>query len=310
MVSVIIPLYNKEKEIAKAINSVLQQRFSNFELIIVNDGSTDNSLNIVNSFKDPRIKIFSKPNGGVSSARNYGIKKASYDLIAFLDGDDWWSSDFLSVLFDLTNKYPDAGLWAGQYVQVDKKNEFITLDRFPKIDEGHFNLYEHLYAVHSSSVLIKKKVFEECGHFDETLTHGEDTDMWIRIAMKFKICYTNKIISYYNIGSNPLTKSTGKIPFLHQHFLSKIDNYLGQGGPEWDSLLLKRKISYLKTFYIQFPFDLRIKKMIKSLPNNEMDKDENKILKKPMYFIFMKHIVLVIHQNFVRLKNRINIKIK
>lgn len=303
MVSVIIPLYNKEREIAKAIDSVLNQSFRNFELLIIDDGSTDNSSSIAQNFKDERIQYYSKINGGVSSARNYGIKKAKYELIAFLDGDDWWSPDFLSVLTDLNNKYPDAGLWAGQYEQVNKKNELITLNRFPKIIEGYFYLYEHLFAVWSSSILIKKSVFEECGYFDEELTHGEDTDMWIRIAMKHKVCYTNKIIAFYNIAGNPLTKSTGKVPPLENHLLSKIDKYIGIGYPEWDKLLQAIKAKRLRKFYLQYPMNKKIRAMIKSLPDKILNDREYKILNCPFFYILLLHIFFLSYQKIIYMRN-------
>src|SRR5690554_3840739 len=118
MISVVIPLYNKEKSIMNTIQSVLNQTFQDFEIVVINDGSTDKSAEIVEHIKDFRIRLVHQENQGVSAARNRGIKEAKYDWVAFLDGDDWWSDDFLTVLNDLQIKYPDAGIWAGQYVQV------------------------------------------------------------------------------------------------------------------------------------------------------------------------------------------------
>lgn len=299
MVSVIIPLYNKEREISKSINSVLNQSFSDFELIIVNDGSTDKSMDVVEQFHDTRIRLINKSNGGVSSARNRGIKEAKYECIAFLDGDDWWSSDFLSVLFDLKSRYTDAGIWAGQYVQVDKNNRLIELNRFPKIDEGYFELYNHLFAICSSSVMIRKTVFDECGYFDEQLTHGEDTDMWIRIALKYKICYTKKTIAFYNIGNNPLTKSIGKIPPLNKHFVSNIDKYIGIKNDDWDILLQKRKAIYLKRYYIYYPSNSEIKSMIESLPKEIIGLREFKILTLPYFLIIILHFLVKIHNKTI-----------
>jgi glycosyltransferase involved in cell wall biosynthesis len=308
MVSVVIPLYNKEKEIAKAIKSVLSQTYGLFELIVVNDGSTDKGPLIVQSFKDRRIRLINKTNGGVSSARNFGIQESEFELIAFLDGDDWWAHDCLETLVNLSLKYPDAGFWGGQYVQVNKKNELVRLDRFPPISEDYFEFNEYLYAVCSSSIMVKKKVFSVSGYFDEELTHGEDTDMWVRIGMKFKACYSNKIISYYNIAGNPLTKSTGRIPAFKNHFLSKIDNYIGIGGQEWDNTLTKRKAHYLRSYIIQCPFNKSAKKMIQSLPLDELRKKENDIFKKPMWIIWFRHILMILSQRILRIKNWLTLK--
>lgn len=309
MVSVIIPLYNKEKEISKAINSVLNQSFSDFELIIVNDGSTDKSMDLVERIHDTRIRLINKPNGGVSSARNRGIKEAKFELVAFLDGDDWWDLNFLSNLIELTKKYPDAGLWAGQYVQVDKKNKIIRLDRFPEIDEGYFELYNHLFAVWSSSVIIRKAVFKNCGVFDEELSHGEDTDMWIRIALKYKICYTEKTVAYYNIGNNPLTKSTGKVPVFEKRFISKIDNYIGLGYKEWDDLLNHHKAVNLRKFYIQYPYNKNIISMINNLPSKIIYNKMYLIFKVPRIIIIISHYLLVFYQKIKKVKNGVFLNI-
>jgi len=266
MVSVIIPLYNKERTISNTIESVLNQSYKDFELIIVNDGSTDRSINAVEKFKDDRIRIINKSNGGVSSARNRGIMEAKSEWIAFLDGDDYWEPSFLSTLIDLKARYPDAGLYTGQYAQVNNAKEIIRLDRFPLIDEGYFDLFSYIYAVHSSSILVNKHVFDICGFFDENLTHGEDTDMWIRIGLKFKLCYTNSLISYYNTGGNPLSRSIGKFPPFNKRFLSKIDNYLIEGNDEWNYFLLNIKAKGLKQYIKRYPFNKEFQDRINELP--------------------------------------------
>ena len=114
-ISIVIPLYNKSNAISKTITSALQQTFTNFELIIVNDGSTDNSLDIVNSINDDRIKIYNTKNKGVSAARNFGIAKSSSNYIAFLDADDIWLPNHLDNLNTLLNNYPDCGLYCTAY---------------------------------------------------------------------------------------------------------------------------------------------------------------------------------------------------
>src|SRR5574344_715427 len=112
MISVVIPLYNKERYIEKTIHSVLKQSFNKFEIVVVNDGSTDNSLAIVESIRDSRIRVFDQKNSGVSAARNRGIKEAKYDFIAFLDGDDEWLSNHLPIIANLIDKYPSCGVFA------------------------------------------------------------------------------------------------------------------------------------------------------------------------------------------------------
>src|SRR5690606_35592492 len=111
----IIPLYNKERHIKSTIESVLAQTFQDFEIIIVNDGSTDNSEALVNSISDPRIKYFKQENKGVSTARNFGIEKSSAKLIAFLDADDYWYPNHLNHLKTLFETFPGCGIYATGY---------------------------------------------------------------------------------------------------------------------------------------------------------------------------------------------------
>ena len=115
--SIIIPLYNKEKFIENTIQSVLGQSFEDFELIVVNDGSTDTSLELVNKLKDKRIKTYSISNAGVSKARNFGIQKATSKLIVFLDADDLWKNNHLQELYNLRKAHPHCGLYTMGYTK-------------------------------------------------------------------------------------------------------------------------------------------------------------------------------------------------
>ena len=113
--SVVIPLYNKENHIQKTLNSVLSQSFTDFEIIIINDGSTDNSLDKVQEIKDSRINIYTTPNHGVSKARNTGILKSNSQYICFLDADDFWYENHLSQMKRLLDSFPECGLFATSY---------------------------------------------------------------------------------------------------------------------------------------------------------------------------------------------------
>jgi glycosyltransferase involved in cell wall biosynthesis len=291
MISIVNPLYNKEYSISNTISSVLSQSYRDFELLVINDGSTDRSINIVETFNDDRIRIINKPNGGVSSARNRGIKEAESEWIAFLDGDDYWDPSFLSTLLDLKERYPDAAMYTGQYAQVNNSKEIIRLDRFPPIREGYFDLFSYLYAVHSSSILVNKNVFKLCGYFDENLTHGEDTDMWIRIALKYPVCYTNTLVSYYNTGGNPLSRSVGKFPPFEKRFLSKIDNYLIEDNDEWNHLLLNIKAKGLKQYIKRYPFNTYYQDKIDKLPY-DIKKDHGLLkIKKKRYILFIRLVL-------------------
>lgn len=195
--SVVIPLYNKEKSVQKTARSVLDQTYGNFEIVVVNDGSTDNSLKVFENIKDERIQIINQTNKGVSSARNLGIKSAKYNWLVFLDADDLWCDNHLESLLDSIKEYPNEKVFATFYATNLKFNQNdtkkIIVDNFFKHPFGKYNL------INSSCVCIKKSVFENIGLFNPHLTHGEDLDMWIRIMKKHKLVKLFKITSIYNL---------------------------------------------------------------------------------------------------------------
>ena len=126
MISVVIPLYNKEHQIAETLRSVLEQTFQDFEVVIVDDGSTDKSSEEALKIRDPRIRFVRQENAGVSAARNRGIEEARFDLIAFLDADDRWKPEYLQTQYDLFQKYPQCGVFACNY-------EFVHADSHTEI---------------------------------------------------------------------------------------------------------------------------------------------------------------------------------
>lgn len=219
MISVVIPLYNKDKSIHRTISRVLNQSFSDFELIIVNDGSTDKSLDVVNTIKDDRIRVVNKDNGGVSSARNVGIKEAKYEIIAFLDADDNWDSDYLEILHGLVQKYPGKVMYAQAYDKVWTDNRKIKmLNKYCKNKEEYVVEDYNKFIVTSpficsSSVAINKKFIKQAGLFDESLSIGEDLDMWFRLAMCGSIVYSPIIKAHYMMCSSDTTgiSLSGKI---------------------------------------------------------------------------------------------------
>lgn len=213
--SIIIPLYNKENHIEDTLKSVLNQTFTDFEIIIINDGSTDNSLDKANTLKDSRIKIFTIKNQGVSYARNYGIKKANADYIAFLDADDLWLSNHLEELKKILEAHPNCGMYANAYVKKLGKTTLEPLyidipENWNGVVKDYFKSSTHSCIAWTSAVMIPKKIIEYFNGFDEkiTLGAGEDTDLWIRIAIKHPVAFNNKVTAVYNLHSeNRITKS-------------------------------------------------------------------------------------------------------
>lgn len=203
--SIIIPLYNKEDCIAHTINSVLSQTYRDFELIIINDGSTDDSSKIVMEFVDERLRIINKKNGGVSSARNLGIKLAKNEYIALLDADDFWDENYLYELSQVISTHSDAKMFASSYAEVFGNTIYpsVTYHLLEKDYVGYID-YIQLFSrklispINSSAVIIHSSVFESGVHFDERINSGEDLLVWLEIAFKYKVAYLNKILSFYN----------------------------------------------------------------------------------------------------------------
>ena len=186
LVSVIIPTYNRGWIVKEAIDSVLAQDFTDFELIIVDDGSTDNTQDILSSYKKD-IVVLMQENKGVSSARNRGIVSASGRFIAFLDSDDLWLSQKLSTQVDFFNANPDALIcqteekWIRNGIGVNPKK------RHKKLSGDIFEPSLYLCLVSPSAVMIKHSLFEKTGMFDENFPACEDYDMWLRISCRYPV---------------------------------------------------------------------------------------------------------------------------
>lgn len=203
-VTVVIPLYNKGPYIERAIRSVLCQTFQDFEVIVVDDGSSDRGPEVVESLSDPRLRMIRQQNTGVSAARNRGIDEAESDLVAFLDADDAWYPEFLETILRLRQKFPQAGAYATAY-QIRYPNGNVVLPKFKAIPpppwEGLIPRYFRSALgpppVSSSAVAIPKSVFEEVGKFVVGEPLGEDLDMWGRIALKYSIAFSWKVGATY-----------------------------------------------------------------------------------------------------------------
>ena len=202
MISVIIPLYNKAQSIAETLRSVLNQTYKDYEIIVINDGSTDNSVQVVESIKDSRIKLFNKPNGGVSSARNYGIQKAKYEYIAFLDADDYWEPTYLEELVKLINDFPNAGLYGLGFGHIWQENKELINHDLPDLFRGIIeNPWQRGCIYWTGSTTTTKTVIQSVGLFDERISHGEDLDMWYRILLRYSGVFYNKTLAYYRQDS-------------------------------------------------------------------------------------------------------------
>jgi cellulose synthase/poly-beta-1,6-N-acetylglucosamine synthase-like glycosyltransferase len=205
-VSIIIPLYNKAPYIKRAVRSVLAQAEQEFEVIVVDDGSTDGGAAIVEHFADSRIRLITQENRGASAARNRGIQESGADLVAFLDADDEWCPTFLETVLDLCRRYPEAGVYATAYTiyNPDGVRRGASIAAVPPAPwSGLIPNYFRSAAlgeppISSSSVAIPRTVLQEMDGFSEEHWWGEDVDLWGRIAFRYPIAFTWRVGAVYH----------------------------------------------------------------------------------------------------------------
>ncbi|MDR1653874.1 MAG: glycosyltransferase [Prevotellaceae bacterium] len=260
MFSVIIPLYNKAQYVEKALQSVANQTFKEFEVIVVDDGSTDNSLEIVKNMRgiNCELRIIEQANSGVSTARNNGVRVARYNYIVFLDADDWWADNFLAQMAALINDFPDAAMWASSYFKV--KNGKVTPAKIgvsQDFTRGYFD-YVMAYSrspwmpIWTGATVMRKEIYDEMGGFKPTLKLGEDFDLWMRVALKYRTVLINKPLSFYNQDVEAATRGV-RMHKTEHHFLFNLQYFENQAVTNQQ---LKQLLDNLRVYGL-FPYFLQ-----------------------------------------------------
>ncbi|CAD5933479.1 putative glycosyltransferase RC0461 [Planktothrix tepida] len=187
LISVVIPVYNGEKTIQQTINSVLNQTFKDWELIIVDDGSQDSTVKIIREIEDSRIRILSYDNGGLAISRNRGIDQAQGEYITFLDADDLWTPEKLEAQFQALQENPEAAVAYSWTDYIDESSQFLHSGRQITING---NIYQHLlvnnFLENGSNPLIRKQALNQVGGFDSSINSVADWDMWLRLAALYQ----------------------------------------------------------------------------------------------------------------------------
>lgn len=207
-ISVVIPLYNKHAYVERAVTSVLQSGYTPHEVIVVDDGSTDDGPQRVSAMADPRVRLIRQPNGGVSAARNRGISEATGDHVAFLDADDYWTPEYLPAIADLIARFPECGMYATHFFYF-RDDGFRHSPRLwgieaaarPQRIERFFDIWSHGVFFCTCSVVISLRILRDSGiRFPEGEQHGEDQDVWFRIAERWPIAYLGQPLVGYRMG--------------------------------------------------------------------------------------------------------------
>lgn len=238
-VSVIVPVYKVEKYLPECIESVLAQTFTDFELILVDDGSPDNSGKICDAYaaRDSRIRVFHKENGGVSSARNFGVKNARADYIAFLDSDDWWKPEFLEKMTSLTRKYPQTCCCCCCWITFSQQTGSKESGLLPGLSRGETAIVDLLaryaekgiFPIWTGAVLLKKNIFNEIGGFDENLVASEDHAVWFEFVLRGNVAYLNDSLAFYRkdvpAENKPRWSNGRRVSDLKKHWVSHLGAY-------------------------------------------------------------------------------------
>lgn len=252
--SIVIPLYNKSNYIEKTLRSVLNQTYTNYEIIIINDGSNDGSESKVLEFKDSRIQLYNQKNQGAAMARNLGIEKAKHEYIAFLDADDLWMENHLETLSTLIQDFPNVGIYASRYQLIFKERK-ISIPKFNGISQDfygivpdYFNASLNYAVATSSSIAVPKYVFEKIGNFKSKISSGQDVDMWIRIASKYPVAISAKITASYLYY---IENSLSKTPILEK----KLNDFVDYKLEEESNPSLKK---YLDIYRMEYALQYKI----------------------------------------------------
>lgn len=279
-VSIILPVYNASKYIETTIGNILGQTFSDFELLIINDGSTDDSRDIISKYVDSRIQLIDQENGGVSAARNSAIMNAKGEFIAFIDADDLWHRDKLKIQVEALDNapnidfcYTDRGLFDDDGPQPEIHCETGNI---PVFEESLFlPLLKHNH-IHCSSVVLRRKLLSKVGVFDSLLAASEDLDLWVRAAKLNNFLRVNLCLSFYRrhesntIGSTSFRRNRvhAELQFLVRWFFYKdarkliADNAMGNShslGYEEESIgNYKEAAGYLLMAFILGKRSLRL----------------------------------------------------
>lgn len=187
MISIVIPTYNRAKRLAESVESVREQTYRDWDLIVVDDGSTDETADVVRGFGDARIKYIRQENRGVSAARNVGIRCSAGELVTFLDSDDRWEPRKLEVQHEFMNTNPDVHICQVEEIWIRNGRRVNPKKKHEKPSGWIFRQCLPLCVVSPSAVMLRRGVFDKVGFFDEDLPACEDYDLWLRASLLYEI---------------------------------------------------------------------------------------------------------------------------
>lgn len=319
-ISIIVPLYNKAPYVEKALESILAQSFGDWECIIVDDGSTDNSAQVVrewigrieeketrNEKRETRFHVIHQENSGVSAARNRGIAESKGEYIAFLDADDWWAPTFLEEMMQLAADYPEAGIYASNYIYYKPgKTRVGVKDIYDAQDKAHYDSdwrgyinYPRSYytnggqVVWTGATMMDRARIEDCrlergDYFQRGVKLGEDFLLWSRMAMRYPVAFTSHPLAYYNNDVPATLRLTCNVHRPEAHMLwhleeleevrSQKSEVRSQMSEDWEKLFSKLRAMGLVEYWLQDEYHAVAKEELKKVAWDKLDdwKDKTK----------------------------------
>ena len=305
--SVIVPLYNKAPYVRKALESILTQSFKDYEVVVLDDGSTDKSLAIANDFvktvESGKWKVESQTNAGVAAARNNGVAKSKGEYVCFLDADDWWEPKFLEEMDRLIKEYPDAGLYATNYIYYKPSKTHVALH----LDRGYMNYPEaYLHGempVWTGATCMPRSVFDEMGGFPVGIKLGEDFLLWAKTALRYRVAFCEKPLAYYNNDVPTHLRATRNLHKPQYHMLFNIDDIeksaiRSQQLEEWKAMLDMLRMSGLMEYWLSDEYRDMAAKELAKVDWSKQPKRAKSQYEKPIWVIKAKRRFLHIGSYF------------
>ena len=302
--SVVIPLFNKAPYVAKAIQSVLAQVFTDYELIIVDDGSKDNSTVIAAKAIEGRqnCRLIKQENAGVSVARNNGVATSYGDYLCFLDADDWWDPRFLEEMSKLIADFPDAGIYGVNYTIVNETKHKTRVAKVGVEDgfvRGYIN-YCQAYAktiympLWTGAVCLPRQVFDDMQGFRQGVKLGEDFLLWIHVALKYKVAFLNKPLAYYNQDVDAAHRGVGRLYSPKEHMLWNLTDLepLEKTNADYKRLIDALRVNTLMPYYLSREHREATKAELNKVDWTRQSPKKKKEFERPIAWLKLKYALM------------------
>lgn len=304
MFSIIIPLYNKAQYVCRTIESVLAQTYTDYECIIMDDGSTDDSRATVEGWlaeNNPRcgrrFRLLGQPNQGVAVARNNAVRAASGEYVCFLDADDWWEPTFLEEMAHLIQVYPKAGLYATNYIYYKTGKTHVALD-MPTgyIDYPQVYLTSGAMPVWTGTVAMPRRVFLEMGGFPPGVRLGEDFLLWARTAMHYPVAFLNRPLAYYNNDVPAALRATRNLHAPEHNMLFLLDTIAKEDAlsQDWKQLFDRLRVNGLLDYWMSPQYHDVAKKELAKVDWTQQPQSVIRTYRTPIWLLRVKRKIMQI----------------